>query len=102
MPKRTLTRNPIASVDWVLLSMLIALISIGWAMIYAAGYGQGYPDNLSEWLLGTPVGKQTIFVIISMGLLLCTLVIDHRFWRNGAFLVYGLTLLLLIGVLIFG
>jgi len=96
------TRNPIASVEWIMLSMVIGLIAIGWVMIYAAGYGQGYPDSLSDWLLGTPVGKQTIFIAISMGLLLCTLVIDHRFWHNGAFLVYGLALLLLIGVLIFG
>lgn len=102
MPKQSLTRNPIASVDWVLLSMVIALMAIGWVMIYAAGYGQGYPDSLSDWFLRTPVGKQTIFIIISLGLLLCTLVIDHRFWRNGAFIVYGLTLLMLIGVLIFG
>ena len=96
------TRNPIASVDWVLLSMLLALLAIGWVMIYAAGYGQGYPDNLSEWLLRTPVGKQTIFILVSMGLLLCTLVIDHKFWRNGAFGVYGFGLLLLAGVLVLG
>jgi rod shape determining protein RodA len=102
MPKHSLNRNPIASVDWVLLSMLLALMSIGWVMIYAAGFGQGYPDSLSDWLFKTSVGKQTLFIAISLGLLLCTLVIDHRFWRNGAFIIYGLTLLLLLGVLIFG
>jgi len=102
MPRQTLTRNPIASVDWMLLSMLLALMGIGWVMIYAAGYGQGYPDSLSEWLLKTSAGKQALFIGISLGVLLCTLVIEHRFWRNGAFIIYGLTLLLLLGVLVFG
>ena len=100
--QHALLRNPIATVDWVLLSILLALLALGWLMIYAAGYGQGYPDGLGEWLLGTPVGKQTIFIGVSLALLLCVLVIDHRFWRNGAFGVYGLALLLLVGVLVFG
>ncbi len=102
MQKQTFQRNPLATVDWVLLSLLLALLAVGWVMIYAAGYGQGYPDNLSEWLLGTPIGKQTIFLGVSLGLLLCTLIINARFWRNGAFIMYGLALLLLVGVLLFG
>ena len=102
MPRQPTTRNPLATVDWVLLSLLLALMAVGWGMIYAAGYGQGYPDGLADWLLGTPVGKQTIFLAVSLGLLLCTLVINPRLWRNGALVVYAGALLLLVGVLVFG
>ncbi len=100
--RRAVLRNPIANVDWVLLSILLALLAVGWVMIYAAGYGQGYPEGLGEWLTGTVVGKQTIFLGVSMLLLLCCLVIDAKFYHNGAFVIYGLGLLLLAGVLVFG
>ena len=102
MSSQPLTRHPLAAVDWVLLSLVLALYAVGWVMIFAAGYGQGYPDDLGRWLMGTPVGKQTIFLAVSLLLLLCTLVINHEFWRNGAFGIYGFTLVLLIAVLVFG
>ena len=102
MTPAPLARNPLAAVDWVLLSLVLALYAVGWVMVFAAGYGQGYPDDLPGWLLGTPIGKQTIFLGVSLVLLLCTLVINHKFWRNGAFGVYGVTLLLLVGVLVIG
>lgn len=102
MAPQNSTRNPLKTVDWMLLSMILALYATGWAMIYAAGYGQGYPDLLSDWLLKTPIGKQSIYLGISLLLLLCTLVLDRDFWRNGAFLIYTATLVLLLAVLFFG
>ena len=95
-------RNPLASVDWVLLSIVLALLALGWVMVYAAGYGQGYPDGLGDFLFETAIGKQTLFLGASLGLLLCALVIDHRFWRNGAFAIYAVTLVTLVAVLLFG
>ena len=96
-------RNPIAAVDRTLLSLLLALWAVGWSMIYAVGYGgNGYTEGWSAWLLGTPSGKQTVFIAVSSVLLLATLVMNHRFWRNGAFVVYALTLVALIAVLVFG
>ena len=102
MSRTVQPRNPIAAIDWPLLSMLLALIAIGWAMIYAAGMGQGYPASWSEYLIGTPAGKQTLFIGVSMGILVFTLVANHRLWRDGAFFFYLATLLLLVGVVIFG
>ncbi len=102
MAQTAVPRNPIAAIDWPLLSMLLGLIAIGWIMIYAAGIGQGYPQGWGEWLTGTPVGKQTIFVGISMAILVFTLVANHRLWRDGAFFIYLVTLLLLVGVIFFG
>ncbi len=103
MASQPAPRNPIAAVDWPLLSILLALMAIGWSMIYAVGYGnEGYLMGWTEWLTATPSGKQTIFVGISMVLLLATLVMDHRVWRNGAFVIYIVTMLMLIGLFVFG
>ena len=102
MPRTPRVRNPIAAVDWALLSMLMALVTIGWVMIFAAGIGQGYTDHLPGFLTGTPAGKQLIFIGVSSVLLVFTLVTNHRFWRDGAFLIYLVTLLMLLGVVFFG
>ena len=102
MPRTPRVRNPIAAIDWPLLSMLLALVAIGWVMIFAAGIGQGYTDHLPSFLTGTPAGKQLLFIGISSGLLIFTLVTNHRFWRDGAFFIYLGTLVLLLGVVFFG
>ena len=103
MPVPHTPRNPIAAVDWPLLSILLALLAIGWSMIYAVGYGgAGYQMGWTEWLTETTSGKQAIFLGVSLVLLLATLVMDHRVWRNGAYIVYIVALLMLVGVLVFG
>ena len=89
-------------IDSVLLSLYLALVGIGWMMIYAVGYKQGYTDDFNEFMLKTVVGKQTMFVMIAMLLVLVIFSIDAKFWRVFAYPVYGIGIFLLILVLIFG
>ncbi len=89
-------------IDSVLLSLYLALVGIGWLMIYAVGYKQGYTEDFTEFMLKTVVGKQTMFVLISFLLILVIFSIDAKFWRVFAYPVYGIGMLLLILVLIFG
>lgn len=89
-------------VDSALLSLYLALVAIGWLMIYAVGYKQGYTDDFNDFILKTVVGKQTIFIAISIVLILAIFSIDAKFWRVFAYPVYGVGLFLLILVLIFG
>jgi len=97
-------RNPneIGSIDWMTFSLYLSLVGVGWLMIYTVGYGDGYPESKIEFLTSTLVGKQTIFIGISGLLLMLTLIIDWKFWRTFAYLIYGFGMLLLTGVLIFG
>ena len=89
-------------IDSVLLSLYLALVGIGWMMIYAVGYKQGYTDDFNDFMLKTVVGKQTMFVMIAMLLVLVIFSIDAKFWRVFAYPVYGIGIFLLILVLIFG
>ncbi len=89
-------------IDSVLLSLYLALVGIGWMMIYAVGYKQGYTNDFNEFMLKTVVGKQTMFIIIASLLILVIFSIDAKFWRVFAYPVYGGGILLLILVLIFG
>ncbi len=89
-------------IDSVLLSLYLALVGIGWMMIYAVGYKQGYTDDFNEFMLKTVVGKQSMFIMIAMLLILVIFSIDAKFWRVFAYPVYGIGIFLLILVLIFG
>jgi rod shape determining protein RodA len=90
-------------IDYVLMSLYLSLVAIGWLMIYAVGYKQqGYEMDWSEFLFKTSVGKQTIFVIISILLMLLVFSIDSKFWRVFTYPLYGISVFLLILVLIFG
>ncbi len=90
------------NVDWITFSIYISLIAIGWLMIYAVGYGEdGYSGNF-ETFLGTPAGKQLIWIGISILVLLATYIIDDKFWRTFAYLIYAVSILLLVAVLFFG
>ncbi len=89
--------------DWMVLSLFLGLLIIGWMTIYSVGYGnEGYQMSWSEFLMKTSAGKQMIFIGISFMILSFILLTDWRFWRNGALAIYLVSLLLLIAVLLFG
>ncbi|MEL6923715.1 MAG: rod shape-determining protein RodA, partial [Bacteroidota bacterium] len=89
-------------IDWITFSIFLALVGIGWLMIYTVGYGDGYPSTFIDFLTGTLVGRQTIWIGISLLVFLFTIVIDSKFWSTFAYAIYGLAMLLLVAVLIFG
>ena len=69
-------------------------------MLNASVYDEANPNAYLD--LGTTIGKQSLWVIISLIVLAITLVIDWEFWNAFAYPIYIGTLLLLILVLIFG
>jgi rod shape determining protein RodA len=87
------------SIDWITFSLYLSLVLIGWLMIFAVEY-KG--EDSSVFSLSDPIGKQTIWVGLAFVLLLVILNIDWKFWRNFAYPIYGIALILLISVLIFG
>ena len=86
-------------IDWITFSLYLSLVFIGWLMIFAAEY-KG-PDT-DIWSLATPVGKQTAFIGIAFILMLILLNIDWKFWRNFSFVLYALSIVMLVLVLIVG
>lgn len=89
-------------IDFITLSIYLALVAIGWAMIYTVGYGDGgYTGGFFNFLK-TPVGKQLIWVGIALVVFFLTFIIDSKFWRTFANIIYAASILSLIAVLIFG
>ncbi len=87
-------------VDWITLSLYLSLLVIGWLMLYAAVYDESRPFAFLD--ISTIIGKQTLWVLISLAVFSMTMVIDWKFWNTFAYPIYLFTIALLIGVLIFG
>ena len=90
------------NIDWLTFNIYLALVAIGWAMIYTVGYGQsGYSGGFFAFLQ-TPVGKQLIWVVISLVSFIVVYSLDHKFWRTFANVIYAVSIISLLAVLIFG
>ncbi|MCO6460918.1 MAG: rod shape-determining protein RodA [Saprospiraceae bacterium] len=87
-------------VDWVLISIYFALVSIGWFMIYAVSHDNN-PSNLIL-SLDYNAGRQLVWIGVSLFVLFFVLAFDEKFWRTFAYGFYGIGIVLLILVLFFG
>lgn len=87
-------------VDWIALTSYISLLIVGWMMLYAAVYSPH--ENQELFSFASAIGKQTIWVGISLiaGILVFT--VDSSTWARLALPMYGISILLLVLVLIIG
>ncbi|NNK90701.1 MAG: rod shape-determining protein RodA [Saprospiraceae bacterium] len=91
-------RRAAISIDWILLSVFLGILLIGWLMLYSVSYvGPGL------WFdINSIVGRQTIWMGISLIAFMMFYTIDWRIINTLAFPIYALSCLMLIAVLIFG
>lgn len=89
-----------SGIDWVAMSTYLALVLIGWLMIYSSNADSAYEDD-SLSLTGLFTGHFS-WVVISLFVFICTLFIDWKFWDTFSYVFYALGILSLVGVLIFG
>lgn len=69
-------------------------------MVFSTLYDESNPYAFLD--MTTSIGAQTMWVVVSILIFLATLTLDWKFWNVIAFSAYGITILLLILVLIFG
>lgn len=89
-----------SGIDWVALATYLALVLIGWLMIYSSQ--AEVVDSAESFKLQSLIGKHFMFVVISLFLFVCTLFIDWKFWDTFSYVFYAIGIVSLIGVLIFG
>ena len=88
-----------ASIDWITVIIYLLLVVIGWINIYSAGNAE---ENQSMFDLTEQYGKQILWIGLAIILSIFTMSIDQRFFESFAFVLYGLSMLLLMSVLVIG
>lgn len=100
--RRRITNSQILRrIDWQSFSMFIALIVVGSLMVHSVNYDE-YEAASRSGFLGTSVGKQVIWAVVSLFVFSFVMLLDWKFWRTFAYSIYVFSLLLLVLVLIFG
>ncbi|HLD76764.1 MAG TPA: rod shape-determining protein RodA [Rickettsiales bacterium] len=82
----------IFKLNWVLISLVLALTFIGFLMLYSAGSG-----NMQPWLI-----KQMTYFTIFFPIMILIAITDIRIWFKFAYIAYALALILVIAVDIAG
>ncbi len=82
--------------DWVLFGAMVLLIGIGIVAIYSATYTSDSP------LLRLNYQRQMIWAAIGFVLFLLAVAIPYKYYMAFAYVLYGLSILLLLGVLVMG
>ncbi len=91
--------NIVGKIDWWLLLMYLALAVIGVSAIYAAAFNE---NNPSIFDMSQHYGKQLLFLGISLFLGVIIMLVDAKFFNTFAYVIYALSILLLLYVLVNG
>ena len=85
--------------DLISISIYFIIVVFGLVNIFSSIYN----ENLISFLdLSFPIGKQIVFFLISLVLFFIILFTRSKFLHDNSFLLYVISILLLIGVLFFG
>ena len=95
----TTRNNIVGKIDWWLLAIYIVLVTIGVSTIYAAAFNE---NNPSLFDMSQHYGKQLLFASVSVFLGLVIMLIDAKFFNTFAYVIYGLSIILLLYVLVAG
>ena len=82
-----------------MVSLFLVLVLMGWLNIYAAVYNDEHNSIVD---MTQSYGKQLIWIGTALAIALAVLITDTKFFTAFAYLIYGITILLLLGVLIGG
>lgn len=90
--------NTFRNIDKPLLLIYLLLVLAGWFNIYSVVYD---PENVG-FSFATRYGKQLMFIGLAFLIGAVTLIVDIRIFSQFAYLYYGIAIVLLMAVLVFG
>lgn len=88
-----------AGVDWPVIFIYLALVLIGWLNIYAAVYDEAHANIFD---ISQRYGMQLVWMGISFFLAVSVLLIDAKYYHILAYPLYWITIVILLGVFVFG
>lgn len=88
-----------SGVDWITVSIYFGLIIMGWITIFAAVYNE---DHSSIFDISQQYGAQMVWICICTAIAIVILLVEDRLFHIFAYLIYAITIITLLGVLLFG
>ena len=88
-----------ANIDWTTIVVYVILVFMGWLNIYSAVYNE---QHSSIFDFSQRYGLQLIWIILAFLMALIIFMVDLKFYPFFAYIIYGISIFLLILVLIFG
>jgi rod shape determining protein RodA len=80
--------------DWVTVLIYAVLVLLGWLNIYASVYDETVRQSIFDFSLNS--GRQLIFMVACVIIIIAILIIDMRFYDTFAYVIYGAVLFLLL------
>ncbi|MFC2080764.1 rod shape-determining protein RodA [Bacteroidota bacterium] len=91
--------NILSKIDWITVGLYLLLVFLGWINIYSAVFNE---DHQSIFDFSQSYGKQLVWIIAAVLLAIIIFLVDSKFYSLFAYVLYGISIILLIAVLIFG
>lgn len=94
--KQSLIKN----LDWLSILCYFLLVSIGWVAVFSTTYNEANIASIFD--LNQFYGKQLMFIGLSFVLIVFILAIDSKFYVNFSAIFYIISLVVLLGLFVFG
>lgn len=91
-------QSVIANLDWITVLLYATLVIMGWMNIYSSSL----PNDSIGFDFTKEYGKQLIFICLTIPLITVILSVDAKVYEKYSFVFYGIGLLMLMGLFVFG
>lgn len=91
--------NIFYGIDWLLVIIYFLLVGFGWVNIYAATASEENSEILN---FSTRYGKQLIWILLSIPLIIFVLFFNSKFYERYASILYLFSILSLVGLFVLG
>jgi rod shape determining protein RodA len=85
--------------DWITIVLFLLLVGFGWINIISASH---VGENPNYFDMDQPYGKQFMFIILTLVLIVIILSIEAKFYERFSSVIYLISILSLVGLFIFG
>lgn len=92
----TRERNVYGKIDWTTVWLYIILVLMGWVSVYSSVYDETHSSILD---ISQRYGKQMIWIIAAGVIAFVIMLIDAKVYNAFAYIIYGLSILVLLTVL---
>ena len=84
-------------IDNIFLSLVLIILTIGLVMLFSASFAFSYAQYGNSYKF---IMRQGAFGVIGVGVMLAVSKIDYHIWRKFAWIIYGISMLMLVILLI--